>query len=39
LADPLIAAAAAEHEMPVWSLDTGFDRMEKLGFCKLYRRG
>ena len=36
-ADLLIAAAAARGGMPIWSHDSDFERMEKLGFCQVWR--
>lgn len=36
LADLLVASSAAEVGGLVWSLDTAFERMEKLGFVSLY---
>lgn len=37
IADLLIAATARQFDLPVWSLDRDFERMEKLGFCTLFR--
>ncbi len=37
LGDLLIAATAGSADLPLWTLDTDFERMEKLGWIKLYK--
>lgn len=36
MADLLIASSAADHDARIWSLDSDFARMEKLGFLKCF---
>jgi predicted nucleic acid-binding protein len=35
-ADTLIAAVAAQHGGPIWSLDADFTRMSRLGFVSIH---
>lgn len=37
VADLLIAAVAAENELPIWSLDGDFAAMRSLGFIRLHQ--
>jgi predicted nucleic acid-binding protein len=39
VADLLIAALAVEQAFPVWSLDSDFARMARIGFLKAYTIG
>ena len=34
--DILVAAIAQEHALKIWSLDSDFERMERLGFVELH---
>jgi predicted nucleic acid-binding protein len=36
MTDLLVAALAADHSAQLWSLDSDFERMQKLGFIQLF---
>ena len=37
LVDLLIGATSRRHDLQIWSMDSDFHRMEKLGFVQLFR--
>ncbi len=39
IGDLIVAAIAADHGAPVWSLDSDFTRMARLGLIDLHRSG